>query len=112
MKQRTLHLDINNIDWSVHFKLSINQWLHSTKRIIDTSSANDWSNDLQDSFKKEFDTFIDDKEFSYMFIYQGENPYMYPTDLIGHICDRYMKYNIDVATKYKDKIERSFFNIN
>ena len=44
-----------------------------------------------------------------MFLYQDENPYAYPTDLIGHICDRYLKHNVDVAMKYKNKIERSFF---
>ena len=109
MKERLLQVDIDSIDWSEHFGLSIQKWLKDTKRITDTDIIESWSNDLQNEFKKEFDTFINNKDFSYMFLYQDENPYAYPTDLIGHICDRYLKHNVDVAMKYKNKIERSFF---
>lgn len=109
MKQRTIQLDIDNIDWSEHFNLSIQGWLQDTKRFATTDIIQKWSQDLQRDFKQEFDTFINDKDFSYMFIYQGENPYAYPVDLIGHICDRYMKHNIQAAAKYKNKIEKSFF---
>lgn len=109
MKERLLQVDVDGINWAEHFNHSICNWLEKTKRVANIDAIESWSIDLEREFKKDFDTFIDNKDFSYMFLYQDENPYLYPTDLIGHICDRYMKHNTELALKYRSKIEKSFF---